>query len=502
MKVFVCLAAITGAFALAVTPPSTVAAPAAFVNYKNDATFKYHCDHGVGVIQCSAAANGCSIIADRVHNCVQSKVGVQFEPMTIEHDIEARFSAPPYKDDSKANYTCAGGSIDRCDIASESCNPYADCNQGCFQLSNGATCIDRQASLTEHLTAEGALYTIEKKDTDAQLKKSYKCSDQHNSVLVCQFGFCSLDHYCTGKKSRCFDGCACCRNPRVALLSRDEDTSAMTEMHTMEFKYDARTINAEARDATSMLPADDTLVADNLNPQPQAPTSFATIGQDTSDKPSTILLPAYIPSAVKHADVQPALPTFNYEPDVPGQIGTSNYCPPGAFGCYLDRYVFTCDYAGRSVYSADCGPSRCVASVHNTAYCAASAVTKASGTTIAAKGQTADTVTIDSKHTRDLDTAAESANCFPGRYRCMNGLIQRCNKELEQNPYWRNIVDCYPYKRCVEDPNRTVYCLPITTKTPTAVGQGQTENMYWNGPFEGATPLAPAAQGSAATTKI
>ena len=58
-------------------------------------------------------------------------------------------------------------------------------------------------------------------DVDTAAKKTYECSDDHTGVLVCQYGFCSTDHYCK-KGMRCSDGCACCKKGLKEVADSDK----------------------------------------------------------------------------------------------------------------------------------------------------------------------------------------------------------------------------------------------------------------------------------------
>jgi hypothetical protein len=65
---------------------------------------------------------------------------------------------------------------------------------------------------------------------------------------------------------------------------------------------------------------------------------------------------------------------------------------------------------------------------------------------------------------------------------------------------WQNIVDCYPYKRCVELPS-VVYCIPIKTKTSDNAEVNQPENVFFNGPSEDVTTFTTLTKDAAATAR-
>jgi hypothetical protein len=76
---------------------------------------------------------------------------------------------------------------------------------------------------------------VEARDPVDQKKKkpaqpgTYECSNDRTGVLICRFGFCSTDHYCSSKKGEsCHDDCACCK--KNGLASRQEaDVSSLSE---------------------------------------------------------------------------------------------------------------------------------------------------------------------------------------------------------------------------------------------------------------------------------
>ena len=184
---------------------------------------------------------------------------------------------------------------------------------------------------------------------------------------------------------------------------------------------------------------------------------------------------------------------------------TTAGCSPGTYTCGYwpsgDSSIYTCDWSGVWRLSANCPRNQwCGMGPHGTAFCVAFASGEPQKATVedhedlkpSKRAVEVDHSPVNAK------TTETTAVCSPGTYRCMNGLIQRCAQPLGLN--WQNIVDCYPYKRCVQLPT-VVYCIPIKSKTSDNAEVDQPENVFFNGLSEDVTTFTTLTKDAAATVR-
>lgn len=107
-------------------------------------------------------------------------------------------------------YDCKGNDIHRCDSKGESCKLHKHCEQGCFKLVGGATCVDKLPHSDKRETNAVKVVDLKARKDKPQENKYYICSSNGASVLVCRYGFCSTDHYCTDG-AWCHGDCTCCK---------------------------------------------------------------------------------------------------------------------------------------------------------------------------------------------------------------------------------------------------------------------------------------------------
>ncbi|KAI1514242.1 hypothetical protein Ptr86124_006872 [Pyrenophora tritici-repentis] len=174
------IAALYGMVALAGTLPAHDPEEFRF-SYRNDGLNVYECNKN-DLMVCTKP-QVCAIIEKCEKSCIFNSDGADcIRKGEINYDFLAYYYEHPELD----------------------MNIHIDPNEN-WESKKPASPEKRQSSgQTNQLISSG----INKDDTVTE--KTYECSNDHTGVLVCQYGFCSTDHYCK-KGIRCSDNCSCCR---------------------------------------------------------------------------------------------------------------------------------------------------------------------------------------------------------------------------------------------------------------------------------------------------
>lgn len=95
------------------------------------------------------------------------------------------------------------------------CTAVKVCESKCIEKELGATCVVATSS------------TVTERDDIEEMKKKNQhkeCADDGKSVLMCRYGFCSIDEYCP-KGTKCRKNCNCCRpnHQKREIEDGDED---------------------------------------------------------------------------------------------------------------------------------------------------------------------------------------------------------------------------------------------------------------------------------------
>ncbi|RMZ74242.1 hypothetical protein GMOD_00003250 [Pyrenophora seminiperda CCB06] len=145
--------------------------------------------------------------------------------LTVASPTEAVVVATSmHKNDGTHLYKCGMGEVVLACFSPNACPVLEKCATKCVQGSEGAGCVTEATTVTivANLEAHQAVHTADTNDVDDVAKKTYQCSNDHTGVLVCQYGFCSTDHYCN-KGTTCRDRCACCKKGSHEVADTNDD---------------------------------------------------------------------------------------------------------------------------------------------------------------------------------------------------------------------------------------------------------------------------------------
>ena len=136
------------------------------------------------------------------------------------------------------HYRCEGKDVNRCVTATDSgCVNLGTCETYCYGDNAGVACVDIKEA-TENASDDSK--TFQKcirvgSDNQADVAqwighpatedKHYDCSKDLNSVLICNYGFCSTNHYCKNTEVCSIQSFTC--EPKSTLVqNRDAEIQA------------------------------------------------------------------------------------------------------------------------------------------------------------------------------------------------------------------------------------------------------------------------------------
>lgn len=245
----------------------------------------------------------------------------------------------------------------------------------------------------------------------------FVCSKSRASVLVCRYGFCSIDHYCStnGVGSECSDTCACCMPSKTRQLKLGEKYSE--ERSSIE-------VNGSLSETTDM----------------RTRSASSPHGLKTNDLNTICAV-----SEAKEAAQDP--------------------CNPGKHKC-IYGLIYFCTSSDTWLFIANCGDdAHCIPRTDGTAYCLSQVVA-----TTLPEGIHGSHPTLGERK-RDFPVASFRDQAAPnwetlcktlGAYRClpMTGQIVVCDSV----GYWQISAYCAGPGRCVDGPSGTAYCLQPSSK--------------------------------------
>jgi hypothetical protein len=99
-------------------------------------------------------------------------------------------------------------------LPGQPCNVIAHCQGECSQSFEGVSCGQKSAISTRDET-EATFVSAALGKCDGVQGKCYDCTDSHQGVLTCEYGFCYVEpkHWCANGWS-CHDDCSCCKKDR------------------------------------------------------------------------------------------------------------------------------------------------------------------------------------------------------------------------------------------------------------------------------------------------
>ncbi|KAI8934668.1 hypothetical protein NX059_008360 [Plenodomus lindquistii] len=379
---------------------------------------------------------------------------------SIVKDTTSTGDEPPFLNDPtrRVSYHC---SIAQPDVVEEYVkvgdlnvvNPIFTCPRGdCYEFETGVTCGES----TVDVKARAAT-------ANSQDDPYYKCSKDRASILICQYGFCSTDHYCNldGPGALCQDDCICCKKGKAANKREtfELSTSAASSPQTLEYKIApqppvARAESSEQPALNQGCPIAGYFICD---------TTFTQIFVCSPLKHWKLSADCYPGHCVHQRDEGTAWCVGGREPlksesfpaesegniaraPVP-QVADQTCNVPGHYGCSGDKTrLVVCSLALQWETSADCRLGSCLQFEHGIAYCVGSK--GSSGSDLAAR-----TAVPEQPPVKGM---APSGRCeVVGQYLCDQQFdaIAVCNS-LHQ---WVLSADCRPGK-CFEPSNGLPYC--------------------------------------------
>ena len=90
------------------------------------------------------------------------------------------------------------------------------CSDSCVTLPSGVKC-GTSTSRAYAPASDVAPVRLEVRDEEAVEDRHWVCSDDRSAVLICRWGFCSIDYYCTKRGTTCQDMCVCCKKGGFAV---------------------------------------------------------------------------------------------------------------------------------------------------------------------------------------------------------------------------------------------------------------------------------------------
>ncbi|KZM20940.1 hypothetical protein ST47_g7920 [Ascochyta rabiei] len=143
-------------------------------------------------------------------------------PADLGNPHSSTGSTTAWENTQTQEYHCEGNDIVRCETTPGGvCFAMDLCEAYCFHHDSGASCVDLGAPAVEtsnnvEITARKTSISVTgvnvaARDASSQEDMHYTCSRNRASVLICKYGFCSIDHYCRSG-NECKDDCSCCKS--------------------------------------------------------------------------------------------------------------------------------------------------------------------------------------------------------------------------------------------------------------------------------------------------
>ncbi|KAF3048173.1 hypothetical protein E8E12_011045 [Didymella heteroderae] len=156
-----------------------------------------------------------------------------------------------WRDTKTLQYHCEGRDIIRCErIAGGACLIVDTCESYCFLHDKGAACVDMGAppvadDAASRSEANIGATPVPKVPVSAKVSaraassednEHNECSKDRTGVLICRYGFCSIDYYCKAG-DECQDGSFTCA-PKSPSLARSKsgvrDVPRQTDVAAVE----------------------------------------------------------------------------------------------------------------------------------------------------------------------------------------------------------------------------------------------------------------------------
>ncbi|KAF1944288.1 hypothetical protein EJ02DRAFT_482599 [Clathrospora elynae] len=341
-----------------------------------------------------------------------------------------------------------------------------------------------------------------------QEDKHYECSKDRSAVLICKYGFCSLDHYCKLKmaSSTCHDDCNCCKmsDPELRSVGESDFSKNVKDKVVRIENTHASATGLEKRQEntpSAFAGCAPGIYSCAYNGVTHTAWVISCDGLGTwqwSSDCGANMKCIEAPSGISHCfplkagqtGKRDSLESSPYAQQASNSSDPYDCSKPGEYACSGGEAsgIFVCNGSYKWIVSAECGDgNKCTIGPDGQAHCIPRKMKKNSSP--------------DARDTLQIPRAVETATVshIPSDSHCEVISSRTCSTNVayvhyifvcDDSHHWSFSEDCGISTTCSLGPDGLAQCVPITAK-----------GIFGGAGLKEATTLATVAKKSAATAK-